>query len=133
VKMKFPLVGEIGSGVVFADEDSRSNLLLLTINRRFAEGDETDFDEALQQSLRQHGMEQNEDFQVTRSHKRTFNVRGEEVTFDFARGKSGRTGKELIQVRGVFKGNSGPVIFQFLGDPDKYDEEAVAEMIESIE
>ena len=132
MSLKFPFVDELGFGVVYADTEGGSSLILMSISRSFAE-DEEGLQDALRQGLRQQGLEQEENFQVTESHESQFTVRGQEVTFFFKKGKSTKSGRELIQVKGTFEGDSGPAIFPFLGDPDKYDEEAVAEIIESIQ
>ncbi len=133
INMKLPFVGEIGHGVVYLDQQSGSNLLLLTINRRFAEEDGFDFDQAMRQSLQQQNAGQEANFRVTRPpYERKFTVRGEEVAFRFAEGENTQSGKKMLRVSGAFSGDSGPVIVQFLGDAEKYDEETIAKMIESI-
>jgi len=133
MNLKFPFMGDIATGVVFVDPSASSSLVLIGIDRSLAEEQEQDIREAIEESLRQQGAQQQEDFQVTESHERQFTMRGQEVTFFFKKGKSSETGKALIQVEGTFEGDSGPAILIFLGDPEKYDEEAIAEMIESIQ
>lgn len=134
MNLKFPFVGDIGAGVVYADTDDCSTLMLMSINRSFAEKQKGNgnFQEMLEQGLRQPGGEQKEDFQVSESHEKQFTVRGQQVKFYFATGKSKKSGKELLQVTGTFQGDLGPTIFMFLGDPKKYDEAAVSKIIESI-
>lgn len=132
ISLKLPFVDEFGFGVVYVDTEGGSSLILMSLNRSFAE-DEEGLQDVLQQALRQQDLEQEEDFQVSESHERQFTVRGQEVTFFFDKGKSTKTGEELILVKGTFEGDSGPVIFLFFGDPEAYDEEAVAEIIESIQ
>jgi len=52
ITVKFPFVDEIGFGVVYVDTEGGSSLILMSINRSFAE-DEENFQDALRQALRQ--------------------------------------------------------------------------------
>ena len=132
INAKFPFYGEIGFGVIYADREGGS-LILMTINRSFAEAEESDLERVLQESLRQEGSEQERDFQVRQRDEKQLTVRGKPVTFYFATGKNTKTGADLVEVKGTFEGKSGPTMFYFLGDAEKYDEANLTEIIASIQ
>ena len=59
-------------------------------------------------------------------------IEGEEVEFQFARGKDRQSGAEVRQVLGVLAGPEGPImILMVVGEKD-WDEERVVRILESI-
>ena len=64
--------------------------------------------------------------------EREVTVRGQATTFQFATGEDEERGKRFLHVTGMFEGENGPVIVMFIGDAEKYGEETVVEMLESV-
>jgi hypothetical protein len=131
IRVRLPFYGRIASGVVYSDEGS-GTLFLLSIDSAVVGAEESDIQERLQEALQQEGSEKEEDLQIESKEEKQLTVRGKPVTFSFARGKNTKTGQQLIEVKGTFEGKSGPTIFYFIGDAEKYDEETLTQTIESI-
>jgi len=69
---------------------------------------------------------------VEETHQRKLTVRGKPVSFTFSTGKEVQSGKPWLQATGMFQSESGMTMFIFSGDASKYNEDQVAQIIESI-
>jgi hypothetical protein len=69
---------------------------------------------------------------VEDTHQRKINVRGKPVSFTISTGKEVQSGKPWLQASGMFQSDSGMTMFMFSGDASKYNEDQVAQIIESI-
>ena len=60
-------------------------------------------------------------------------IRGEEATFVIFRAKHQETGRETIAIEGFFRSKNGNALLFFVADAADYDQEALKELIGSIE
>lgn len=74
-----------------------------------------------------------EDLKVEKTYSKEVKIGDEDVTFTITVGKSPSTGKKRINAVGEFEGNEEPVTLLLSADADKYSEETVIKMLESIE
>ena len=128
-----PLTGEpVMVWVVYVDEDTQSMLVLGCLGGPFAGQNQDEVWEQFQDSLQQQGLQQEHNVREWEREEKEIVVRGQPVTFYFATGKDEDSGAQLIKVTGTFEGESGPAMFLFVGDAEKYDEETIVDVVESI-
>jgi hypothetical protein len=60
-------------------------------------------------------------------------IRGQPATFALMKGTGDQSGSERIQVVGFFRGKQGDAMLMLDVDTEKYSEEDIVEMIDSIE
>jgi len=131
-KMNVPFSDQqLMTWVVYLDEATQSTLVLGAFGEAMAGGNPEEFQRGLRQSMEQQGVAQEESAGEWDTHEREVTVHGEPATFFFATGEDD-SGKQRIQVTGTFQGDRGPVMFTFSGDAEKYPEERITEVIESI-
>lgn len=129
---KNPFTGEpVMTYVVYVDEESQSMLFLGALGGPLADADQDDLWEGMESSLEEEGLDQQDTVREWKPYEKEIEVRGEKVTFSFATGED-ESGKKRIRADGTFQGQAGPTAFSFSGDAEKYDEETIVEMIESI-
>lgn len=91
-------------------------------------------EQELRKNMQQQQQYQN--FKSKKSEKREFEIRGEKVAFEFTEGLLDGgvpdSERKVHQIQGVFKGKRGPVMLQLMLPDDKYDEEEITKMLESI-
>jgi hypothetical protein len=132
LNMKVPFSGEpMMTWVVHVDESTQSMLLLASFGGPLAGQNEEDLMEGIEASLEEQGVHHEESVGDWKKQEKEIQVRGQPVTFHFATGEDG-SGKKRIQVTGTFQGAKGPTMLSFSGDAEKYDEETIVQMIESI-
>jgi len=108
--MKVPFSDkQLMTWVVYMDEATQSTLVLGTFGKAMAGMDQDDFQQGIRQSMEEQGVGREE------------SATGEDDS-----------GNQRIQVTGTFQGDQGPVMFTFSGDAEKYPEERIIEVIESI-
>jgi hypothetical protein len=123
------------SWVVHADQETGSMLVLASLGEMFAGPNEEQMWDQIEDSVRQQYPEYGQQFEGAQNWERTtkeIKVRGKSVPFEFALGRDEDGQIVGLQVTGVFRGDEGPVKFSFQGDAEKYDEETVTKIIESI-
>ena len=135
IDAELPLVGgKLVMGAAYADESTRSLLLLVSFGEMFQ--DEAQQEELLQQfdrdTLRQQGLSPQVDVPDWDVHEREIEIRGEPVPFRFAVGEDADSGARRIEVTGRFEGKDGQVKFWLRADADAYDEARIVEAIESV-
>ena len=118
---------------VYVDEGTESVLVLFALAAASVSGDQEEMRRQMDQSLRQQGMGDQEDITVEESYTKEVEIRGETATFNIEKGVGEKSGRPRIQVTGVFQGETGPAILMLNVDAEKYTEEQIVEMIESIE
>jgi len=131
--MKVPFYGRFMLWVIYVDEETDSLLMLFTVANASGSEDPQEMRRALDQSLRQQGIEEQEDIDVDETSTKDVEIRGQTVTFTVSKGVGRESGNKRIQVMGVFQGEDGPVFLMLNADAEKYSEEQVIEMLESIE
>ncbi len=131
--VKFPIYGRIMLLVAYADEESSSFLALFTLEKASASQNQEQMRRQMDQQLRQQGMGGQEEITIEESYTKDVEIRGETATFTISKGVGEDSGKPRIQVVGVFQGETGAVILMVNVDAEKYTEEQIVEMIESIE
>jgi len=117
---------------VYADEATGSMLLLASFGEALQGQDQDQIAAQLEQSLRQQGVAREENVGPWERSTREIEVRGEPVSFDFSTGEVADSGKRRIEVTGTLEGADGPVLLTLSADAEKFPEEAIVEMIESI-
>jgi len=133
-----PFTGEpLGVWVVYVDETTDSMLVLTSLGDVLEPSaqDQEDFWKRMEDSLQQQGVEQKRNVsEWDRMEKeiKEIVVRGQPATFHFARGGEEGLQEQHIDVYGFFEGENGQVLFRFNGDAEKYDEETIVEMLESV-
>ena len=131
-KMNVPFSDrQLMTWVVYMDEATQSMLMLGTFGEAMAGMDRDEFQRGLRQSMEEQGVAREENVAEWHTHEKEITVRGEPVTFFFATGEDD-SGNPRIQVTGTFQGDRGPVMVTFSGDAEKYPEERITEVIESI-
>lgn len=133
--VQWPVVGgKIVVGAAYADESTQSLLLLASFGEMLE--DEAQQEEALQQfdqdTLRELGLSPVVNVEEWNVDEREIEVRGEPVPFRFAVGEDVDSGSQRIEVTGRFQGEDGTVKLWLRADAEKYPEEKIVEMIESI-
>ncbi|GAF72861.1 unnamed protein product [marine sediment metagenome] len=131
--VKFPVKGRMMLWTVYLDEGTESVLVLFALAAASASGDQEEMRRAMDQSLQQQGMGEQEGITVEESHTKEVEIRGETATFTIAKGVGEESGRPRIQVTGVFQGETGPAILMLNADAEKYTEEQIVEMLDSIE
>ena len=131
--MKVPFSGQkVMTWVVYADEATGSMLLLASFGEALQGQNQDQLTAQLEQSLRQQGLAPEENVPHWERSTREIEVGGEPVSFNFATGEVADSGKRRIEVTGTLERADGPVLLTFSGDAEKFPEEAIVEMIESI-
>jgi hypothetical protein len=130
--MKFPFYGRWMLWVVYVDEDSKSVLALFTLPQASASANPEEMRRAMDQSLQQQGMGKREGIRIQESSKKEVTIRGQTVTFTIAKGVGEESNAPRIQATGVFQGEAGTVMLMLNADAEKYSEEQVVAMLESI-
>jgi len=131
--MKIPFSGQrIMAWVVYLDEGSQSTLMLCGMGPGAGAQNPEQMQQQVEQSMRQQGMQQQQDMVSTQSETRQLTVRGEPASFTFTTGVT-ESGAPRTRVNGVFQGKSGLVMIMMDADGEKYTEEQMVRMIEGID
>lgn len=122
--------GAFPTFALYADQETESQLLLesLPVGPAVRNRQGQDPAEGL---LLQKNISLNKDLKVEKKEVKEVEIGGEKTSFTISKGKSS-SGKNRIQVTGSFEGNDGPVNLWLSVDADKYNEETVTKMLESI-
>jgi hypothetical protein len=130
--MKVPFTGkQMMVWVVYADQKTQSMLVLGSFGGAMSGMNQEELRKGIERSMKEQGVGHQENVRQWKRSEKVIPVRGKPVTFYFATGKD-QSGKPRIQVNGTFQGDHGPVMFSFTGDAEKYDEQRITKMIESI-
>jgi len=116
-----------GTLVVFEAAEGEGALIFIHVNLEIEAGPEAE--EEMRRSLRQQGNERQ--LRVESSETREFEIQGETCEFEFAQAKN-EDGDAFRQVMGGFPTKEGTGLMVLQVDEERYDEEAVVKMIESI-
>lgn len=134
VNMKVPFTDqEIMVCVVYEDRETGSALVLASMGDAFGPQNQTQMRRSIDQSLRQQGLGEQEDIRIEESRQIEVEIRGETVKFTLAKGVGKKSADPRILVTGVFQGNRGPVMLILNADAEKFSEEEIVAMLESIE
>ncbi len=118
--------------VVYVDQQTGSILTLGALTGMFAAADQDDMRQQIEASMDQGRLPRYEGIRDWEHYEKEVEVRGQQVSFSFAVGTDEDSGVKRIQVDGTFQGESGPVMFSFDGDAEKYDEQTIIKTLESI-
>lgn len=130
--MKFPFYGRFMLWTVYVDEETDSVLALFTMPAASMSDDQEEMRRAMNQSLQQQGMRGQEGISIQESYTKDLSIRGENVTFKIAKGVGDESGVARIEVTGVFPGKTGTAFVMFNANAEKYTEEQIVKMLESI-
>lgn len=132
IDAKVPFTGQpIMTIVVYAD-DSADTFLFLAAGPAFASQDQAEMQRQINQSLQQKGRRQQGETVIGQSVTKKIQIRGQEVTFMVTVGKGAQSGKPRISVTGAFPSKEGTAMLVLNADAEKYPEEKVIQMLESI-
>ena len=132
--MEIPFSGErFMVGVMYADEGSESALLLMAMGGAFGSQDQARMQQSFDQALRQQGMQEQEGLAIEQSYQKQTEIRGQPATFTIAKGRGTESQTPRIQDTGSFQGKTGLVMLIFNADAEKFSEQQVVEMIDSIQ
>ncbi len=114
--------------VMYAADGNPDNGMLMLIE---VTGDQAQGKMMAEQQMQQQSKTQR--MKVEETTTKTFNLRGKDYSFEFAKGKSD-SGEEMHMVTGELPPSKPGkvVVLMIIQKGDKYDEESIIEMIESI-
>ena len=119
--------------VHFERDDGKGRLMLMEVQPKI--GDGKDVKEGFQEGFKESFNDKQEEFHnltnVT-SETRTFQLRGQEVEFEFMKGEDAGSKTILHQVRGNFTGNSGMVTLTLELEDSVWNQEEVDAILNSI-
>ncbi|NQT16326.1 MAG: hypothetical protein HQ582_26450 [Planctomycetes bacterium] len=130
-----PFTGEpVMVGAVYVDEAAESMLVLGSFGEALdvSGQDQEEFWRQMENSLQQQGVQQELNVNEWERSDKEIVVRGQPTTFHFATGEDEEQETQYIKVTGAFEGENGQVMLRFVGDAEKYDEETIVEMLESV-
>ncbi len=131
--MKIPFTDQpVMVTVVYADEQTDSTLTLVAFGETLGEQNQAQMRSSIDQSLNQQKINR-EDVVVFESYPKEVEIRGEQAQFTINKGTGRQSNTQRIQVMGVFQGKTGQVMLMLNVDAEKFSEEEVIAMIESIE
>ena len=133
--MKVPFVEQrVFMAVVYTMEGVQGNLMLMAIGPLVSDTDREQFTEQMKEAFQQQGGQGqgNVRLEVAETLEREFEIRGQPTKFRLQKGKNPDSGTEMIELSGTFSGKSGPVILMLTVEADRFDEEQITTMIESI-
>jgi len=133
INMNVPFTGQsLMTAAVYADEESNSVLILAVLGEAFGAQNQAQMQQSVDQSLRQQGMGDQEEILIKESYQKEIEIRSQPITFTIAKGEGAESGTSRIQVTGTFDGRGGPAMLIIHADAEKFPEERIVEMIESI-
>jgi len=131
--MKIPLTDQrLMVWVVYADKKSDSMLMLFAMGETLAQQNQAQMRQSIDQSLQQQNMQQ-EQITVDESYTKELEINGQPATFVIQKGTGKDSQTRRIQVSGVFQGKTGPVMLMLNVDAEKFSEEEIVKMLESIQ
>jgi hypothetical protein len=92
--------------------------------------DQAQMEQQLRQSMQQQNM--GEQLAIKESESRTVSVEGKDTDFLFSTATNLKDNSEWRQVTGAFPGKNGTAFINLQQPADKFDEDAVVQMLESI-
>lgn len=133
MNMKIPFSEQrLMTMVAYEDKETQSVLILASFGEAMAAQNREQLRSQMRETLRQRGLEQEKTSEPQETEEREITVRGQPEKFAFIKSKDAKTGKPRLEVSGTFEGKDGINLFQFSGDAEKYDEQKVVKIIESI-
>ncbi len=134
VDAKVPFSGQqLMRVTVHADEETGSALVLVGLGQMMVNQDQEEMRRSIDTQLQGQQVEGQEDIMIESSYIKELEINGERAEFKISKGTGRQTQTPRIQVVGVFQGKTGPVMLMFNGHADKFSEEQIIEMLESIE
>ncbi len=131
--IKVPFTGQpIVKSASYADKASQSVLTLMAFSEMAGAPDQGQVQAQIQQELRNRGLRKDQPLSDRQSRERKIKVRGEEAVFTVAAGKDAGSGKSRLEVTGSFSGENGRVLLMIDADAEKYPEDRIVKMLESI-
>lgn len=117
---------------VFARNNNPENGGALILMQMSGPGmdNEQQMKQQFQTSMQQQG--QNQNITVEEQETRPFTIDGEEVEFEFIKGKNPENGAQVRQVQGVFSGRGGTAFLMIMENEEDWDEDQVVAIIESL-
>ncbi len=114
---------------VFVENSESGVIILMEFSGALAENKE------LQESFKQGLGESSssDELKVEEQTIKEVTIGGETIEFKFIKGTDRNTNQEVRQVHGVLPGKNGPILFILSLAEEKWDEEQVMKMLESIE
>ncbi len=130
--LKVPFSGKpIMTIVVYADQPSDS-FVFLASGPAFESQNQAQMEQSINQSLQQKGMGKEGETIIGQTVEKKVQIRGKQASFRITTGKGSKSGKPRISVVGAFPGKEGTAMLILNADAEKYPEETIRRMLESI-
>jgi hypothetical protein len=117
----------------YTDKESGSSLILCAAGEAFPAQGQEDMRREMEKSLKEQGMGGQEEIPLGEASTQEREIRGQPATFSIVKGAGDQSGTERVQVVGFFRGKKGDALLMLDVDAEKYSEEDIVEMIDSIE
>lgn len=114
------------------DANSPNLIVLGQFGTQFPANTRDEMMDQLHNSIRQELAHEDVEIDQSTSHAREFEINGEPAEFIFEEGKGRQSKQAFRTVMGQFRGKSGMAVLYVRVEADKYDEEALVKIVESI-
>ena len=118
--------------VAYTDKATQSTLMLTAVGEGMGPQNQAQMERSIEQSLRQQGLEKEENLRIGQQVNKQVEIRGQTATFLIVQGEDEKSHRPRIQVTGSFQGKTGPTTLVFHGDATTFTEAEVIKMLESI-
>jgi hypothetical protein len=119
--------------VVYSDTTTSSAVTMLMFSvDNLSDAEQDEMRRAFEQGTSQQNADGPEGINVEDTQEKTINIRGQEITFIVSKGTGQQSGNARIMATGSFQGKAGITTVVVNVDAEKYPEEEVVKMLESI-
>jgi hypothetical protein len=137
-RFRIPFVDKtLGQGVVYADKNHKSILVLGSFGEVFGKQFQDQFLEGLEKGQFQNGPanknKNQEELKDIKKTQRERMIHGEKAVFEIKEGVGVQSNKKKIRVQGAFEGKTGPAIFILDAEEESLPLDKVEKIIDSIE
>ena len=115
---------------VYSVVDGKGVLIIMAMKMPIA-GADANMQQQIREELNKKGLG-NQNLTIKEKELREFEIRGQKVSFLFAKAEQPRDQAKFRQVTGTFSGKNGTSFLMLQVEEEHYDEESVVKMIESI-
>jgi hypothetical protein len=133
MSMTIPIKNIDMAMVVYSDGTTSSALTMLMFSvDNLSDAEQAEMHRAFEQGTSQHNADGPEGINVEETQEKTIEINGQETTFIVSKGTGQQSGNARIMAVGTFQGKAGLTTVVVNVDAEKYPEEEVVKMLESI-
>lgn len=133
INLRIPVVDKlILRSAVYSHPEGHGWLVLAQIDPEIGGHDPERMHDSLKNFSEFRDAEHHEEIEFGPPEEREFTVRGQPAKFLIARGKGAQSGKEYVRALGAFPGKSGSALLAFFIEADKFHEDELKQMLDSI-